>query len=456
MEKNAPWWLTHKPVVTVDYEEKDAYAGDAKFLSIGHATWNSEDYSAKVWRWSEDGERWSRQGEELPLWRVLDLATLLVAVINGKQSNLKEFVQDHESIEGLNEFIKDNMELFSPRVAELKKMLETKDLIETEDSVPNIFSFATSELSQDAMFAWLIKWADIKYKATDPAIHDVAQDFVRLLIGNGNCEIQSVEVGRQWNNIDVWVKINDDTFLAIEDKKDTSIHGNQLERYKAFVEEEYAGKRDKLYFAYVKTGNEPLNIIKAIESKGYCSISRNEIIQCLSKYNGSNALITNFTEHLIGIERETQSFMELPVSKWGWYAWQGFYKALEKELEISSWDYVANPSGGFLGAWWHFEKIENGEMYLQFEYQKLCFKISCDDKDNRSAIRDEQYNKLIALVRQQGMDEIQRPARFGAGTWMTIAVVDPDYIFGKGKIDMKEIVSKLKKYQCLVDLCCKS
>ena len=28
--------------------------------------------------------------------------------------------------------------------------------------VPNIFSFATSELSQDALLAWLIEWASPK------------------------------------------------------------------------------------------------------------------------------------------------------------------------------------------------------------------------------------------------------------------------------------------------------
>ena len=454
MEKKAPWWLTHKPIVTVPYEDKDSNAGDAKFLSIGHATWNSEDYSAKVWRWSEDGERWSRQSEELPLWRVLDLATLLVAVINGKQSNLEEFVQDPESIDGLKEFIKDNMSLFSPKVMELKKMLEIPDSVDVKEAVPNIFSFATSELSQDAMFAWLIQWADIEYKDKNPEIHRLAQDFVRLLIGNDDCEIKSVEVGRQWQNIDVWVEINDDIFLAIEDKKDTSIHDGQLERYKASVEEKYAGKRDKLYFAYVKTGNEPLSVINTIEGKGYLVISRSDIIQCLSNYNGNNALISNFTEHLIGIERDTQSFCELPVSKWRWYAWQGFYKALETKLDIDSWSYVANPSGGFLGAWWYFTSFEKGEMYLQFEEKKLCFKIACDDKDNRSAIRDEQHRKLIDLAQQQGRDEIKRPARFGAGTWMTIAVVDPDYLFGDGKINMDDLVGKLKVYQSLIDECC--
>ena len=165
-------------------------------------------------------------------------------------------------------------------------------------------------------------------------------------------------------------------FLTIEDKIETSIHDAQLERYKTSVEEEYAGKRDKQYFAYVKTGNEANDVIKAIKGKGYLVISRSDIIQCLSKYNGNNTLISNFIDHLIDIEQGTQSFREQPVSKWGWNAWQGFYTALETEVDIDSWGYVPNPSGGFLGAWWHFEKIEDGKMYLQFEEKKLCFKIS--------------------------------------------------------------------------------
>ena len=320
---------------------------------------------------------------------------------------------------------------------------------------PNIFSFATSELSQDALFAWLIQWADVKFRDNDQEIHCIAQNFVKLLIGNDNCEIKSVEAGRHWKDIDVWAKINDDIFLAIEDKKETSIHDDQLERYKALVEEEYASKRGKLYFAYVKTGNEANDIIKAIEQKGYLVISRSDIIQCLSKYNGNNTLLSDFIEHLIALEQGTLSFREQPVSKWGWNAWQGFYTALETEVDIDSWGYVPNPSGGFLGAWWHSIIFANGKMYLQFEYEKLCFKIACDDKDNRSAIRDEQSKKLIALAGQQGMNEIKRPARFGVGTWMTIAVVDPTYLFGDGKIDMNDLVVKLKRYQSLIDLCCK-
>ena len=77
-----PTTLKHKPViVSENYENVDgryAYKSDAKGLSLGLAQWNDRgkvDISAKVWR--HTGDKWSRQSEELPLHRVLDLAILV-------------------------------------------------------------------------------------------------------------------------------------------------------------------------------------------------------------------------------------------------------------------------------------------------------------------------------------------------------------------------------------------
>lgn len=77
-----PTTLKHKPViVSENYENVDgraAYQSDAKGISLGLAQWNDRgkvDISAKVWR--HTGEKWSRQSEELPLHRVLDLAILV-------------------------------------------------------------------------------------------------------------------------------------------------------------------------------------------------------------------------------------------------------------------------------------------------------------------------------------------------------------------------------------------
>lgn len=77
-----PTNLKHKPViVSENYENIDgryAYNTDAKGISLGLAQWNDRgkvDISAKVWR--HTGGKWSRQSEELPLHRVLDLAILV-------------------------------------------------------------------------------------------------------------------------------------------------------------------------------------------------------------------------------------------------------------------------------------------------------------------------------------------------------------------------------------------
>ncbi len=76
-----PTTLKHKPViVSEDYDKIDGRIqnSDAKGLSIGLAQWNDRgkiDISAKVWRYT--GEKWSRQSEEMPLHRVIDLAILL-------------------------------------------------------------------------------------------------------------------------------------------------------------------------------------------------------------------------------------------------------------------------------------------------------------------------------------------------------------------------------------------
>lgn len=77
-----PTTLKHKPVVVAEnygnIDGRTAYDTDAQGLSLGLAQWNDRgkvDISAKVWRYT--GEKWSRQSEELPLHRVLDLAIFI-------------------------------------------------------------------------------------------------------------------------------------------------------------------------------------------------------------------------------------------------------------------------------------------------------------------------------------------------------------------------------------------
>lgn len=77
-----PTGLKHKPVlVSEEYDKIDGRLADhtdAMGISLGLAQWNDRgnvDISAKIWR--HTGEKWSRQSEELPFHRVLDMAILI-------------------------------------------------------------------------------------------------------------------------------------------------------------------------------------------------------------------------------------------------------------------------------------------------------------------------------------------------------------------------------------------
>ena len=127
MSKNIPTHLTHKPIVAIDYEkiDEEAKAGDTKSLSIGKASWDVEnDFSAKIFRKTYNTGRWSRQGEELALWRLLDLATLLVATIKCKESEVDAIiVSSNDDLKVLREHLIENKDLFEPRIEKLKSLL---------------------------------------------------------------------------------------------------------------------------------------------------------------------------------------------------------------------------------------------------------------------------------------------------------------------------------------------
>ena len=126
----APTNLSHKPILTVeDYDFIDGkYVEntDAKALSIGLAQWDVADLSGKVWRHS--GNKWSRQSEELPLHRILDLSILTIAsFIEDPESdfaltNLGEKIINKENFHHLSDYLLANEKRIKPRVEEIKRI----------------------------------------------------------------------------------------------------------------------------------------------------------------------------------------------------------------------------------------------------------------------------------------------------------------------------------------------
>lgn len=319
---------------------------------------------------------------------------------------------------------------------------------EEKPTIPNLFSFATSELSQDAFFAWLMSWADPFYEKFDDSLHVVAQNFIRLLLDDEKFETKKISIKSQSNNIDLLAEINNDTILIIEDKIDTSVHDDQLNRYRKIVEEEY--KTKELKFSYIKIIDEPNLVKKNIESKErYKYISRRDLIDCLNTYKGENQILKDYLEHISKIEEATQVYKTKPISEWGWDGWKGFYKALEDAVNYKEpeWGYVPNATGGFLGFWWYFTDIPEGKIYLQFEGKDdLRIKVY-HDKDNTKYIstHKEFREKVYGIIKKK-LGDI-KPDRFGTGKTMTVAVIRDIDIKSK-LINLKEFI---KEYEKIVD-----
>lgn len=131
----------------------------------------------------------------------------------------------------------------------------------------NLFSFATSELSQDAFFCWSLNWLAVK-EDTDNPYYKYGKAMLDLFLGEYKKDTyKEVKVLKQFNRIDVLVLFKDNQdnqyALIIEDKTNTSEHNEQIENYKnqlndALSKDENIGYKNlpgnQIYTAYVKTG----------------------------------------------------------------------------------------------------------------------------------------------------------------------------------------------------------
>jgi hypothetical protein len=104
-------------------------ATDAMALSVGKATYNKSDISAKVWRYDFNNDRWKRQSEEMPLHRVFDLAILTIASFLKDTesgfpiSSLKETYSNVDYAKELPKYYKENKAKIKPRLVELERLI---------------------------------------------------------------------------------------------------------------------------------------------------------------------------------------------------------------------------------------------------------------------------------------------------------------------------------------------
>lgn len=170
--------------------------------------------------------------------------------------------------------------------------------------VPNIFDYATGELSQDAFICWFTKLAD----CDGHELQIAAKEFIALLcrLGGVDNEVSAADVGaitklsqQKEEKIDVFfiakIKGKESCFI-IEDKVESHPHSGQLTRYAEHVSKKYPDHPIvKIYF---KTGYLFENDSKACKKAGYGILDYRLINSFLSSINSQDTIFNNYKDYI--------------------------------------------------------------------------------------------------------------------------------------------------------------
>lgn len=305
---------------------------------------------------------------------------------------------------------------------------------------PNLFAFATSELSQDAALCYWLAWGHDRYRVSHPRLHGLAASFITKLTGSTKA-VGEVEILRQHDHVDVAVRTDSSHLIVVEDKTHSDQHGDQLDRYRRAAArwKDPAGRPwglDRVRVAYIKTGNAARS--KQPSGADVVVFGRRDLLALLEASTPIGDLVLEqFQAHLADLEAETMAFETLPVaSTWSPRAQEGFYMWLEDELREGDWGLVSNPAGGFLEYDWCWQALTSPicKLYLQLEsVNRLQVRVG-DVKDvwgqcipAHAAVRHELLARIQAAQGQLTSPGFRlKECRFRPGRTGAIADVDYD------------------------------
>ena len=229
---------------------------------------------------------------------------------------------------------------------------------------PNLFSYATKELSQDAMICWLIAWALTEPKnECGHQLRGLGLAFVNALLAKHDASLEgdiqcpqcpeALEVHQQDRKIDVLARISDENathVLLIEDKIDDYGDPDTLDNY---FREVIDGNtklgpvaQPEVRGMFLKTGNQSRAADETIEQDTefrFRVFNRRDFLDVLDRYQGDHPVVKDFRAHLQRKEHDFNGFRR----GWSWRAWEGFYRHLDSQLGCGDGDWCfTNPEVG--------------------------------------------------------------------------------------------------------------
>lgn len=182
-------------------------------------------------------------------------------------------------------------------------------------SQPNLFSFATSELSQDAFLSWLLAWSMEQYRTPEnEKLTEASRAFLAFLLSKHDRykgitpeDITGVvgDIRQQYEKIDVYcvVALADGSriSLIIEDKVETSQHSGQLDRYLGAIRGDDIHE-DDLVGIYFKTG-----LVTDADRQlppEFALLEREELLSFLKGLDVSHLILDEYIAYLDGVDAE--------------------------------------------------------------------------------------------------------------------------------------------------------
>ncbi|MBA6224218.1 hypothetical protein H4J51_03025 [Colwellia sp. MB02u-18] len=282
---------------------------------------------------------------------------------------------------------------------------------------PNIFDYATGELSQDAFICWLLNWLDY---TEEHELKNAAKEFILLLCKkNHPCAdkitLESIgrllltgkgKVLRQYGKMDVFFAVEIDgnpTEFIIEDKTNTPPHSDQLKKYVDFV----INKQKKIH-GYVK--NEIVKIYYKTgylfdEDKNECAfvkgddlvktkyhfgiIDLNSIYKFLKRITTDNLIFTSYRDYISKLKYEHDDIISHLTEK------KGYQKLTSAPFQYELMKYISKWCPETIGEMAISHGTSSGRPWTQYRF--IFLKDFYDKKINESVFYrfEKRKNKSI-------------------------------------------------------------
>lgn len=317
----------------------------------------------------------------------------------------------------------------------------------------NLFSYATSELSQDAFICWLCSFAlpDARH---NPALRNCAHAMLEVFVpGFRGKDVELLEIAKQTDDIDVLFTARcegTEYKIIFEDKVYSSEHDDQLNRYWDKLKEKTPDCQVR--GVYYKTGFE--SNLDNVKDKGYHVVGREDVLAVLKDYvdKSSSDILRDYYEYWERRQQKAESYQTLPVNEWGWWQAYALFDALHQNMPEgigSSYGYVANPSGGFdCLVFWASDDlvmVKNTpcELYMHLEFHsneaskksQVIVTLKLGIKKSKGELKSEglSFSRLRdefifdnAWNYTLGKYNFNRPARLGSGEHITLGIYNGD------------------------------